>query len=275
MNKVLILLIALLLNGSAKAEEALFPPIERLLGEAAPELPPAELDELRDSLNERPSQTAFMQAMRSKHENKRLAMVRAMAETQDVRALPYISAVLLNANETVPVRSAAAVAIGRMRHPLAKGYLAQATRDPSQEVRFAAVLALGKLEGPGVTPVLEERLSKDPSWWVRYAGAIALGQAKKALSVAALQRAATQDESWQVRMEASRALGEISGNKAAEALSGPLFDQDDGVRAVAALALAQNGTAQGLQLLRKAFLTEKNDFMRSLLASAIKKSLEK
>lgn len=263
-----------LLAGRVAAAEPLFPPINELLGEAHAELPRAEMLELRDSLNDRPSEAAFMAAMRSKDPSRRLSMVRAMGDTGDVKAVPYLAAVLLKLDVEEPLRAAAAVSLGRIRHPLAKGYLVQAARDPSPQVRFAAVLSLGKSEEAGVTTVLEERLRRDPSWWVRYAVAIALGRAKRSFSVSALERAAREDESWQVRMEAARALGEIGTERAEEALAAPLRDRDSGVRAVAALALAETGSERAVALLRRAFEREQDLFMRSLLASAIRKALQ-
>jgi len=253
--------------------EALFPPIEALLGEARAELPREEMLELRDALNDQPSQAAFMDALRSKDKSRRLSMIRAMGDTADVKAIPYLSAVLLKLDEDVDMRTAAAVSLGRVRHPLAKDYLVQASKDPSPEVRFAAVLGLGKCEEAGVATVLEDRLRKDPSWWVRYAVAIAMGRSRKAFAVTALQRATVEDSSWQVRMEAARALGEIGTPRAEEALAGSLQDTDSGVRAVAALALAQRGSERGISLLRTAFHSEQDLFMRSLLASAIKRAL--
>lgn len=264
----------LLLAAGLHAEEPLFPPIDELLGEAHNELPRAEMLELRDSLNDRPSEAAFMKAMRSKNPQRRLGMIRAMGDTADVRAIPYLAAVLLKMDEAAPARVAAAVALGRVKHPLAKGYLVQAARDPSQEVRFAAMLGLGRSDEPGVVTVLEERLRKDPSWWARYAAAIALGRARKAFTVSALERAAREDGSWQVRMEAARALGEIKTDRAAEALAGPLEDSDHGVRAVAAIALGENGAQAALRILKSAFYREQDAFVKSVLSASIKKALE-
>jgi HEAT repeat protein len=266
-------LLTVLLASSLHAEEALFPPIGELLGEAHNELPRAEMLELRDSLNERPSEAAFMAAMRSKNPEQRLGMIRAMGDTADVRAIPYLAAVLMKMDEAVPVRVAAAVSLGRVKHPLTKGYLIQAARDPSQEVRFAALLGLGHSDESGVVTVLEERLRKDPSWWARYAAAISLGRARKAFTIGALALAAKEDGSWQVRMEAARALGEIKTNRAAEALEAPLADEDHGVRAVAAIALGENGAHSALRILKNAFYQEKDAFVKSLLSASIKKAL--
>lgn len=267
-------LLLVVLAAGLHAEEALFPPINELLGEAQVELPRAEMLELRDSLNDRPSEAAFMSAMRSKNPQRRLSMIRAMGDTGDVRAIPYLAAFVLKLDEGIPIRVAAAVSLGRVRHPLAKGYLVQAARDPSQEVRFAALLGLGRSDEPGVVTVLEERLRKDPSWWARYAAAISLGRARKAFTVGALGTAAKEDESWQVRMEAARALGEIKTDRAAEALEGPLSDEDHGVRAVAAIALGENGAQAALRILKTAFYREKDAFVKSLLSASIKKALE-
>lgn len=268
-------LLALLLSlcpAGARAEE-LFPPIERIMGELHAELPQADMEDLRDSLSDQPSQAAFQKAMRSPDPARRCEMVRAMGQSADPRAIPHIAAVLLNLDEKVEVRTAAAVSLGRIGHPLTKNYLVQAIKDPSQEVRFAAVLALGRVQEPGVVTFLEQRLRSDPSWWVRYAVAIALGKTKKAWAVPALERAAREDSQWQVRMEAARALGEIGTDSAVSALGVSLADADDGVRAVSAMALGELDSERGLRLLRAALPRERDMFLRNLLAASIRKTL--
>lgn len=253
--------------------EGLFPPIESIMGELHTELPQAEMEDLRDSLSDLPSQASFRKAMHSPDPARRAEIVRAMGQSGDPRAIPYIAAALLNLDEKVQVRSAAAVALGRIGHPLTKGYLVQGIKDPSQEVRFAAVLALGRVQQPGVVTFLEQRLRSDPSWWVRYAVAIALGKTKKAWAVPALARAAAEDAQWQVRMEAARALGEIGTESAVSALGASLSDIDDGVRGVAAMALGELDSERGLRLLRAALPRERDQFLRGLLVSAIRKTL--
>lgn len=77
---------------------------------------------------------------------------------------------------SVPVRLGAAGSLGAIRNPRATGPLTEiAGRDPSPEVRWAAVLALGEIGSLGSVPFLVSLLG-DPDRYVRYGAATALGR---------------------------------------------------------------------------------------------------
>lgn len=251
-------------------EDADFPPIEKILGEVVVDMPVSEMDDLRDSLNDAPSDSWIREALRSPDVERRLDIVRAMGQL-NVKAVPYLSAVLLNVKETTEVRVAAAGSLGRIAAPLSRKYLELSSRDSSREVRFACLLALSRFKSEGVVTLLERALRQDPSWWVRYAAVIGLGRAKKTFVVDALERAAGEDGQWQVRMEAARALGEIGTPRAVTALAVPLGDSDSAVRAVAAQALSELRGQQSLDYLKEALRKEDEAFLRTLMAKAIRK----
>lgn len=273
-----ILLFAGLLTGitasplwAAQADEAAdFPPIEKILGEVAVDMPVSEMDDLRDSLNDGPSDSWIREALRDEDVERRMGIVRAMGQL-NVKAVPYLAAVLLNVKETAEVRVAAASSLGRIAAPLSRKYLELASGDSSREVRFASLLSLSRFKNEGVATLLERALRNDPSWWVRYAAAIGLGRTKKPFVVDALKRAAREDGRWQVRMEAARALGEIGTPRAVTALSVPLGDSDSAVRAVAAQALSDLRGQQSLEYLRDALRKEDEAFLQGLMAKAIRK----
>lgn len=251
-------------------EKADFPPIEKILGEVVVDMPSSEMDDLRDSLNDAPSDSWIREALRSDDVERRLDIVRAMGQL-NVKAVPYLSGVLLNVRETTEVRVAAAGSLGRIGAPLSRKYLELSTLDSSREVRFASVLALSRFKNEGVVTLLEQTLRRDPSWWVRYAAAIGLGRTKKSFVVDALEKAARADGQWQVRMEAARALGEIGTSRAIAALAVPLRDEDSAVRAVAAQALSEQRGQQSLVILKEALSKEKEAFLKILMAKAVRR----
>lgn len=265
-------LLAVFLCVPASAEP-LFPPLERLFGDGASELPTPETLELRDSIASSPSTEAIQRALRSPDRAMRLAAVRGMGESRDPSTIPHLAGVLMKLDETVETRAAAAVGLGRVGHPAALTHLLAALKDPSPEVRCAAALALRRSKAGGSATALEERLRKDPSWWVRYAAAVALGWQRKPFTAAALERAAREDPQWQVRMEAARALGELKTARAAEALSAPLSDVDAGVRLVAARALADLSTKASLAMLRWAAADEQDPQVRTVMAALLRRPL--
>lgn len=251
-------------------ESADFPPIEKILGEAVVDMPVSEMDDLRDSLNDGPSDSWIREALRSDDVERRMEIVRAMGQL-NVKAVPYLSAVLLNAKETTEVRVAAASSLGRIRASLSFKYLEIASRDSSREVRFASLLAMSRFKNEGVVTLLERSLRRDPSWWVRYAAVIGLGNTKKTFVVDALEQAAREDSQWQVRMEATRALGEIGTPRAVTALAVSLGDTDSAVRAVATQALSGLRGRQGLDYLTAALRKEDEAFLKTMMTKAIRK----
>lgn len=73
-------------------------------------------------------------------------------------------------------RAAAALALGKLQHPVATmALVAAVAEDPHQEVRAIATAALAKLKDPRSSTVLIRAL-RDDSPEVRWAAAVALGR---------------------------------------------------------------------------------------------------
>lgn len=243
----------------------LFPPVAQILGAAEPmgtPLKPAEFDRAVGRLH---------------HEEPvvRKAAVNQLGTPGNVRAVPYLGAVLLKLNEAVEVRVAAAMALGRIKNWRAATFLRQSMKDATREVRFASALALGKTKAPDAVERLAEALAKDEDWWVRFAAAVALGENRDLASVNALSQAADNEPEWQVRMQAVRSLGQLGSRDAARALAKPLRDRDASVRAATAMALSEIGGIDSLHLLAEALHGESDDFPRQVMSDAIKKLLAK
>jgi len=272
---VLSVTLAAVLSGLAAAAPApsaklaappLFPPIAQIMGEANGPLPgyskPRDFDELLSDLH-----SADQQARRS--------AVTALGSEGNIRAVPYLGAVVLQLNEDLGIRVSAAMALGRIRNWRAATFLRQSLRDGAREVRFASALALGQSKGQGTVALLAGSLHNDADWWVRFAAAVSLGEDRDPRAVDSLAEAAETDPEWQVRMQAVRSLGQIGSRDAARALGRPLRDPDPSVRAATAMALSDIGGVDAISLLAGALHEETQDFPRRVISDGLQRLLAK
>jgi HEAT repeat protein len=254
-----------------------FPSPDKILGAA--DDPLAGLtnseEDLRDALAAAPSAAWLMTGLRMSNPADRLAAIHSAGVPRHSEAIPHLTGVLLRLDEKPALRAAAAVALGRIGHPLAATALAEALGDPVPEVRYAAALALGRLPADGAATRLSRSLRFDPSWWVRYAAAIALGRTRKTFAVPALEERLRMEPVWQVRMQAVRSLQDIGGPRAAAAVTVALRDRDSGVRAAAALALGELGREEDLPAMREALRAESDSSTRAVLSAAFRRVLAK
>lgn len=257
----------------------MFPSPERILGASEDPLAgltaPAVEADLRDAVMSPPSSAWLMSGLRAGDPASRLAAVEAAARPRNASAIPLLRGVLLRLDERPEVRAAAAVALGRIGLRAGAPALAEALGDPVPEVRYAAALALGRLPVEGATTRLTRSLRADPSWMVRYAAAIALGRARRDFAAGALEDRLRSEPVWQVRLQAVRSLQDIGGPRAAASASVGLLDKDSGVRAAAALALAEIGTDAEIVPLREALRVETDATTRAALAQAFRRVLAK
>jgi len=259
-----------LLPARARAASDVFPPVRDILPPVA-EMP-IPREELRDAVASPPDLEWFRVQMRSPDPRRRRDAVLAFGYQGNVAAIPHVSAALLRLDEETPVRVAAAEALGRIGDRRAMGFLSQAVSDLDERVRFAAALALGRIDADSNVARLEKTLRKDPSWWVRYAAAAAMGGTRKSFTVSWLERALCEDSSWQVRFQAAWALGELGTQRSAAALAKALRDPEATVRSAAALALARIRGPQTGFILGRALQYEADSGVRSILALALRRS---
>jgi len=247
---------------------AAFPTTESLLGDSADPLSNLTTgdEDLRDSLNSRPTAEALQRGLRDSSASARLAAVRDAAYPRDVAAIPHLSGVMLRLDEPTTVRAAAALALGRLGDRIAVGALSEALKDPAPEVRYAAALSLGRLPADGVATRLERTLRSDPAWQPRYAAAIALGRTHKAFAAGILAEALGTDPAWQVRQQAARSLVDLGTAHAAQALASALNDPEPSVRAAAGAGLAKIGGPDQRRAVLQALRDETDPSVRALLA---------
>lgn len=264
------------LPGYARPAEAAFPSAEKLFGEQADPLESLTAEEdLRDAVAAEPTAYALQAALRSPLSTARLTAIRAAAYPRDVKAIPYLSAVMLRFDEKPQVRAAAALALGRINDQIAVGALAEALKDPAPEVRYAAALSLGRLPADGVATRLAVVLHRDPSWQARYAAAIALGRTHKAFAAEDLAAALTSDAAWQVRQQSARSLQDIGTPRSAEALAAALRDPEPSVRAAAGAALAEIGGPAQRRAVADALRDEREPSVRAVLSVAARRALSR
>ena len=248
-----------------------FPPVGELLGQT-PETLPSLSSDFRDSLNDEPSFNSNIRALQRANARNKKAAIRRLGYKGNIRAVPYLGAILLKANEDTDLRAAAALALGSIGDWRAMTYLKQSVFDVQKEVRFAGSLALGKIGTLDAVSQLEGASMRDTHWWIRFAGAVALGETKSPSAVPALAKALNQDVRWQVRQQAARSLGQIGNPSATNALGRALQDEDSTIRFAAARALGDIGGLTALEYLHQAYAKEKAALTRRMLASSIKKA---
>lgn len=253
------------------------PPAERILGyvEDPLERLTADGEDLRDAVASPPAADWLQRGLRSPDQFTRAAAIRAAAVPRRVEGVPHLTGVLLRLDETVELRSAAAMALGRIGEPLAATALSEALSDPAQEVRYAAALALGRLRSDGAATRLERALRTDPSWWVRYAAAVGLGRLRKSFVIASLEDRLRAEAYWQVRLQTVRALQEIASPRAADVVVVALQDRDAGVRAAAAFALGEIGADRHLPAVGNALRAETDASSRGILTAAFRRILSR
>jgi len=146
----------------------------------------------------------------------------------------------LNNKRNVYVRRDAAMALGEVGDPAAMEPLIAALRDPKQDVRDAASVAIGNLGGdPRAVGVVAETL-KNGNSIARGEAAAALGKIRHKTGVEHLLAALT-DQDYYVRQSAALSLGQIGDPKAVAALAHTLKDEDKDVRQAAAFGSIAEG----------------------------------
>lgn len=134
------------------------------------------------------------------------------------------------------------MALSALRTLSAIPHITPLVNDSAEEVRAAAIAALGTYGDPSSAQVIADRLAQDKSIFVRKTAAYSLGKLRTAAATGPLV-AALKDKSEEVRGAAAVALGEYRDAAAIDPLMSALSDKNDFVRGRAARALGNNGPA--------------------------------
>jgi len=138
----------------------------------------------------------------------------------------------------VDIRWGAAIALGDIGNPGAVGPLAAALEDEDRYVRTRAALALAAIGEPAIAAL--ETAADTGSPEARWAAALALGKMDGGAGVPALSRLLADPDAG-VRWKAAEALGAVGGDEAVAPLVAALGDADEEVRGQVAAALAARG----------------------------------
>jgi len=161
-------------------------------------------------------------------------------------------------DESLYVRSASALALGKVGGDRTIGPLVSLLSDPVVRVRETAALGLGFAGGEAARLALEdvftrsrrsEASARDADHALAFA-ALGLGLAGDTAAVPALSKVLAEEESPEVRCAAARALGLLGSPEAYPALFEAIrSDRSPLVRAYAATAVGRLGSPEGLSAL--------------------------
>ncbi len=146
--------------------------------------------------------------------------------------------VMENKKEEMPVRLAAAVALGQMGNEQGIQFLVEQLKSGDEKVRASAVEALRTIGKPATNLLIKAAQSKDPMQ--RWGAVAALGETGEPKAVPILLRA-LRDEDENVRAVAAASLGKLRYEKAAPQLVKALTDKSERVQAHAEWALENIG----------------------------------
>ncbi len=153
-------------------------------------------------------------------------------------AVGPLQEVMENEKEEMPVRLAAAVALGQMGNEQGINFLIDQLKSSDEKVRAAAVEALRTIGKPATRLLIEAAQSKDSLQ--RWGAVAALGETGDPKAVPILLKA-LRDEDENVRAVAAASLGKLRYARAARQLVQALADKSERVQAHAEWALENIG----------------------------------
>ena len=167
----------------------------------------------------------------------------AMGETGSSEVVPFLSELVTNPDERIPLRMAGLDALGKIGNEGGMDAVVQAVSSNDPNVRASAVAALGPFSGDEVDAAILEAF-RDPNYRGRIAAAQAAGRRQLESAVPFLRFRAENDEVPAVKDEAIKALGAINNSECMEILDSLFTNRrnSDRVRLVAAEQLLQNDT---------------------------------
>ncbi|MGQ9728627.1 MAG: HEAT repeat domain-containing protein [Candidatus Fervidibacter sp.] len=168
----------------------------------------------------------------------RSACAYALGNIKAKFAIGPLQEVMGNEREEMPVRLAAAVALGQMGNEQGIKFLIDQLKSSDEKIRASAVEALRMIGKPATRLLVEAAKSKDPLQ--RWGAVAALGETGDPKAVPILLKA-LRDEDENVRAVAAASLGKLRYTRAAPQLVNALADKSKRVQAHAEWALENIG----------------------------------
>jgi len=162
------------------------------------------------------------------------------------------------------------LSLGQIGDSGSKNVIEKYLRDPSLEVRLAAIAALPEIDKKSPTPTLE-KLKSNRNWQIRAAVARALGKVKSNRSLKQL-RLMLEDKDDRVKAGVIEGLGEFPISRNIDIIKAALNGSDDTVvKSTAAEVLGGSKNDRALEILeqtaRRNLTTSDIDFARSLISA--------
>ncbi len=176
----------------------------------------------------------------------RVNAIEVVASTKQIKLMPNVQRLLKD--KFVPVRFAAALAVGDLQYSLAAGEVVQLLQDENKNVKIAAAYAMSKLGSPGSFELLRKAIASNDQT-VRANATLLLGKSgdKSVIKFLywTLQR---EDSDDRVRFQAAEAIAMLGDERIFPKLWAMLIstyadDRVMGIRAMGALATVQTRNA--------------------------------
>jgi len=168
----------------------------------------------------------------------RVNAIEVVAVTERIRLMPKVQRLLKD--EFVPVRFAAALAVGDLEYSLAQKQVAQLLNDQNENVRIAAAYAMSKLGSPESSDLLRNAIAGSDQT-VRANAAFLLGKSGDKSALRSLWWALhSRDSDYKVKFQAVEAIAGLGDTAIFRKLWATVFstyadDRIIGIRAMGAL----------------------------------------
>ena len=183
----------------------------------------------------------------------RANVIEVVAATEQIRLMPKVQRLLRD--EFVPVRFAAALAVGDLQYSLAKSDVAQLLTDENENVRIAAAYAMSRLGNPGGFQLFRNAISSSDQT-LRANAALLLGKSGDRNALKFLWwTLGRKDSDDKVRFQAAEAIAMLGDERVVPNLWTMLISAYADVRVIGIRAMGALGTPQA----RDALLTMLDD----------------
>lgn len=209
--------------------------------DSSPSLLSGESDQKPDSI-EQQAQQVIQAALADVDAVARVNAIEVVATTGRVEMMPLVQRLLQD--QIVPVRYAAALAVGDLQYVPAQRLLTPLLKDPDSNVIIAASYAMGRLGGTQYLEVIRKAI-ENPDQEVRANSAFLLGKIGDRGALRLLKRAQEdKDSSEKVRFQAMEARAKLGDEDVLQrlwaiVLSAYADDRVLGLRAIGALGTRQ------------------------------------
>jgi HEAT repeat protein len=178
----------------------------------------------------------------------RVNAIEAVVTTHQVNLMRTVQHLL--EDESMPVRFAAAVAIGDLQYSIAKTSIVRALRDADANVVIAASYAMGRLGDTEFFEVIRKTLMTSDDQTVRANAALLLGKTGDPNAIALLKRAQLRDDSSdKVRLQTLEARARLGDEQALPKLWAIVYSTYADIKIMGVRAIGALGTREAREIL--------------------------